>query len=99
MYSDRADRRRVSGGNSIVIIHAGMRFRLAIRLESATAFIGASLTWLMVSVGAWCLRRKMRFLGKKRAAPRSREAAKTDRRRPQAAVEALALTPLRSATV
>jgi hypothetical protein len=48
--------------------------------------IGASLAWLIVSVAAWYLRRKMRSvrrgtdLGKKRAAPQCRKAATVDDR-------------------
>ena len=91
-----------------------MRFRLAIRVafavvfwmvvqsSIATAFIGASLAWLMVSVAAWYGRRQMRrggedFGKKQRLRDLAKPLRSIDRR--QAAVEAFALTPLRSATV
>ena len=76
-------------------------FWTVVQSSIATAFIGASLAWLMVSVAAWYGRRQMRRGGvrfrDKAAAPRSR--SRQDRCPRQAAVEAFALTPLRSATV
>src|SRR5262245_37303540 len=79
-------------------------FSILVEISVAAAFIGASLAWLVVSVGAWFVRRKLRYvrharIGKnKRAAPRFREAARSSRTR-QAASDAFALTPLRNATV
>jgi hypothetical protein len=35
-------------------------FSLTVKLNIAGAFVGASLAWVVVSVGAWCVRRKMR---------------------------------------
>ena len=59
-------------------------FWMVVQSSIATAFIGASLAWLMVSVAAWYGRRQMRRGGvrfrDKAAAPRSREAAKIDAR-------------------
>lgn len=80
-------------------------FSLMVEGSVLIAFIGASLAWLVVSVAAWYVRRKMRPVRKARAAkkiaaPRFREAATVDPNEwHQATVEAFALTPLRSATV
>jgi hypothetical protein len=79
-------------------------FSLIVKSSILIAFIGASLAWLVASVAAWYLRRKMRSVRKARAAektaaPRFREAANINRRGLQAALDAFALTPLRSATV
>lgn len=41
----------------------------------ATAFIGASLAWLTVSVAAWYLRRKMRSAGRARISEKTRGSA------------------------
>jgi hypothetical protein len=35
-------------------------FSLMVESSILIAFIGASLAWLVVSVAAWCVRRKMR---------------------------------------
>ena len=60
-------------------------FSLMVESSILVAFIGASLAWLVVSVAAWYVRRKMRSVRKARtrkktAAPRFREAATVDRR-------------------
>jgi hypothetical protein len=36
-------------------------FSLTVESSISAAFVGASLAWLIVSVAAWCMRRKMRF--------------------------------------
>jgi hypothetical protein len=41
-------------------------FSLTVEKSVVGAFIGASLAWLIVSVGAWCVRRKMRSVRRKR---------------------------------
>jgi uncharacterized membrane protein YjfL (UPF0719 family) len=41
-------------------------FSLTVEKSVVAAFIGASLAWLIVSVGAWCVRRKMRSVRRKR---------------------------------
>jgi hypothetical protein len=41
-------------------------FSLTGEKSVVAAFIGASLAWLIVSVGAWCVRRKMRSVRRKR---------------------------------
>ena len=58
-------------------------FSLTVESSVAGAFIGASFAWLVVSVAAWYVRRKMRLGAegadsKKSAAPRFREAATVD---------------------
>jgi hypothetical protein len=35
-------------------------FSLTVKSNILVAFIGASFAWLVVSVAAWCVRRKMR---------------------------------------
>ena len=79
-------------------------FSLLVESSVAAAFIGASLAWLMVSVAAWFVRRKMRSV--RQAQDLGKEQRLRDFAKPlsidqsaQAAVEAFALTPLRSATV
>jgi hypothetical protein len=54
-------------------------FSLIVERSIAAAFIGASLAWLVISVTAWYVRRKMRLIRKRRtsnkmsgAVPRSR---------------------------
>jgi hypothetical protein len=37
-----------------------MVFSVVVTRSAAGAFIGASLAWLLVSVAAWCVRRKSR---------------------------------------
>ena len=53
-------------------------FSLLVESSVAGAFIGASLAWLMVSVGAWYVRRRMRSVRSAaisgKTAPRCREA-------------------------
>jgi hypothetical protein len=39
-------------------------FASMVEISVAAAFIGASLAWLIVSVAAWCVRRKMRVIRK-----------------------------------
>jgi hypothetical protein len=39
-------------------------FSLAVKNSISAAFIGASLAWLVVSIAAWCVRRKMRLVRK-----------------------------------
>jgi len=55
-------------------------FWLLVEISVAAAFIGASLAWLVVSIGAWLVRRKLRLVRrlKTQAAPRSRGAATED---------------------
>ena len=55
-------------------------FWLLVEISVAAAFIGASLAWLAVSVGAWFVRRKLRVVRRQKtqAAPRSRGAASAD---------------------
>jgi hypothetical protein len=48
-----------------MVAFAGV-FWMVVQSSIATAFIGASLAWLMVSVIAWCLRRQMRSARKAR---------------------------------
>ena len=45
-------------------------FLLLVERSVAAAFIGASLAWLIVSVAAWCVRRKWRFAHRARNAPK-----------------------------
>jgi hypothetical protein len=40
-------------------------FSLAVKNSIPAAFIGASLAWLVVSIAAWCVRRKMRLVRKR----------------------------------
>jgi hypothetical protein len=58
-------------------------FSLLVESSIPGAFVGASLAWLIVSVAAWYLRRKLRSqrkvrIAEKRAAPRFRGAAMVD---------------------
>jgi hypothetical protein len=46
-------------------------FSLMVESSILIAFIGASLAWLVVSVAAWCVRRKMRSVQKARTAERN----------------------------
>ena len=43
-------------------------FSLMVESSISAAFVGASLAWLIVSVAAWCVRRKMRSARRARAA-------------------------------
>jgi hypothetical protein len=43
-------------------------FSLMVETSVATAFVGASVAWLVISVGAWCVRRKMRSMRRGRIA-------------------------------
>ena len=43
-------------------------FSLVVERSIPGAFIGASLAWLVVSVAAWCVRRKMRWVRRRRSA-------------------------------
>ena len=43
-------------------------FSLVVERNIPGAFIGASLAWLVVSVTAWCVRRKMRWVRRKQSA-------------------------------
>jgi hypothetical protein len=51
----------------------GLCDRLSLMVKSSilVAFIGASLAWLVVSVAAWCVRRKMRSVRKARTAEKN----------------------------
>ncbi|MFZ0765363.1 MAG: hypothetical protein WAN01_15850, partial [Bradyrhizobium sp.] len=42
-------------------------FSLVVERSIPGAFIGASLAWLVVSVAAWCMRRKMRWVWRRRS--------------------------------
>jgi uncharacterized membrane protein YjfL (UPF0719 family) len=42
-------------------------FSLTVEDSVPTAFIGASLAWLVVSIAGWCVRRKMRTVRRSRA--------------------------------
>ena len=58
-------------------------FRLLVESSIAAAFVGGSLAWLVISVGAWFVRRRMRLVrrahdSKKSAAPRFRGATPVD---------------------
>ena len=46
-------------------------FSLMVESSILIAFIGASLAWLVVSVAAWCVRRKMRSVRKARTAEKN----------------------------
>jgi hypothetical protein len=43
-------------------------FSLVVECDIPGAFIGASLAWLVVSVAAWCVRRKMRWVRRRQSA-------------------------------
>jgi uncharacterized membrane protein YjfL (UPF0719 family) len=45
-------------------------FSLTVERSIPDAFIGASLAWLVVSVAAWCVRRKMRSVHRREASNR-----------------------------
>ena len=54
-------------------------FSLMVETTVLGAFLGASIAWLVISVTAWYVRRKMRYVrGKRVAAPPSRGATKVD---------------------
>jgi hypothetical protein len=79
-------------------------FWLTVERSIAGAFMAASCAWLVVSIAAWYVRRKIRSVrraGKLRQAntPLPRGAVLADLNCYQAALDAFALTPLRSATV
>jgi hypothetical protein len=48
-----------------------LSFAIVFSLIVLIAFIGASLAWLVVSVAAWCVRRKMRSVRKARTAEKN----------------------------
>jgi F0F1-type ATP synthase assembly protein I len=50
-------------------------FWLLVENIGASAFIGASLAWLVVSVAAWSLRRKMRWVARRRTSERTNASA------------------------
>jgi hypothetical protein len=79
-------------------------FSVMVERNVAGTFVAASLAWLAVSVAAWCVRRKMRSVQRRRSTgkisgPADSRGPLRSKRGRQAAVEAFALTPLRSATV
>ena len=79
-------------------------FSMIVESSIAIAFIGASLAWLIVSVAAWFLRRarcdqSRRVISEKNSGSAIFAKPLSIDERRQAAVEAFALTPLRSATV
>jgi hypothetical protein len=47
-------------------------FSVMVERSILGAFIGASLAWLVVSVAAWCVRRKMRWVRRRRSAGKIR---------------------------
>ena len=51
----------VGGGlGTIGLLAFAMVFSLIVESSIPASFVGASLAWLIVSVAAWCVRRKMR---------------------------------------
>jgi hypothetical protein len=40
-------------------------FSVTVERSIPGAFLGASIAWLVVSVAAWCVRRKMRWVRRK----------------------------------
>jgi uncharacterized protein HemY len=46
-------------------------FSLTVEESVATAFIGASLAWLIVAIAGWCVRRKMRTARRSRGFKKS----------------------------
>jgi hypothetical protein len=43
-------------------------FSVTVERSIPGAFVGASIAWLVVSVAAWCMRRKMRWVRRRRSA-------------------------------
>jgi hypothetical protein len=56
-----------------------MVFSLMVESSILVAFIGASLAWLVVSVAAWYLRRKMRAVRRARTEEKSGSAISRSR--------------------
>ena len=51
-----------AGLGSVGMLAFAALFSILVEISVAAAFIGASLAWLVVSVGAWFVRRKLRYV-------------------------------------
>jgi hypothetical protein len=50
-------------------------FSFVVERSIPGAFIGASSAWLVVSVAAWCVRRKLRWVRRRRSADKISDSA------------------------